>query len=182
MDLSSYTILFVGVAASWIGIPIVGGTVLAAAGVLAGDGNLHLWVVIVVASVASWTGGYVGYLIGIRAGDVLASRPGRWQRQRQRAVSVGERLYRRWGPLAVFLTPTWVSGALRMPRATFLRWNAIAAIASTLITVFGAYAIAGAVLGQLSDSRVLVALGVAVAAVAATGVAIYRRRVRSGIG
>jgi hypothetical protein len=32
----------------------------------------------------------------------------------------------------------WVSGALRMSRNSFLIWNAIAAIASRLVTVFGA--------------------------------------------
>lgn len=176
MDLWSYTILFFGVAASWIGIPIVGGVVLAAAGVLAGDGQLNVWLVILSAAAGAWTGGYVGYILGSRAADVLTRRPGRWQRQRQRVLRAGERFYRRWGPLAVFLTPAWVSGALRMPRNSFLIWNAIAGIVSSLVTVFGAYAIAGAVLGELSGRRGVLALTVAVAASAAAGFVIYRRR------
>lgn len=106
VDLWRYAALLVGVAASWIGIPIVGGAVLATAGVLASDGQLDLWLVLVVAAAGAWTGGYVGYLIGARANDVLMAHPGRWQRQRQRALSIGERVYRRWGPFAVFLTPT----------------------------------------------------------------------------
>ena len=81
-----YVLLYLGVAASWVGIPIVGAGVLAAAGVLASEGELNLWLVIVVATVAAWTGGYVGYLIGIRAGDAVSDRPGRWQRQRRRAM------------------------------------------------------------------------------------------------
>ncbi len=176
VDLWSYSVLFVGVAASWIGIPIVGGAALAAAGVLAGDGQLDVWLVLVVAAAGAWTGGYVGYLIGARAGDSLTARPGRWQRQRQRALSVGERVYRRWGPLAVFFTPTWVSGALRMPRNSFLLWNGFAAIVSSLVTVFGAYALATAVLGQLSVRRGLVIAALAAgAAVAMMGIHVYRR-------
>jgi membrane protein DedA with SNARE-associated domain len=176
MDLWSYTILFAGVAASWIGIPIVGGAVLAAAGVLAGDGQLDVRLVVLVATAAAWSGGYVGYLLGARAGDALRSRPGRWARQRHRALELGRRFYGRWGPLGVFLTPTWVSGALRMRRGSFLIWNAAAAIVSTLVTVFGAYAIASAVLCQLSGWRSLAALALAAAAVTAAGLAIHRRR------
>ena len=174
--------LFVGLAASWIAIPIVGGAVLAAAGVLAGDGQLDVWLVLVVAAAGARTGGYIGYLIGARAGDALNARPGGWQRQRQQALNIGERVYRRWGPIAVFLTPTWVSGALRMPRNSFLIWNGLAAIVSGVVTVFGAYAIAAAVLGQLSVSRALVVATVAAGAVVAiAGIHVYRRA-RSEVG
>jgi hypothetical protein len=37
-----YVILYLAVAASWIGIPIIGAGVLAAAGVLASDGELNI--------------------------------------------------------------------------------------------------------------------------------------------
>jgi len=180
MTLLSYMILFAGVAASWIGIPIVGGAVLATAAVLAGDGQLNLWLVILDAAVAAWAGGYAGYLLGARANEVLLSHPGRWRGQRQRALILGERFYRRWGPLAVFLTPTWVSGALRMPRSSFLIWNAFAAILSSIVAVFGAYAVAGAILDRLSTGPgVLVAAAVVSAALG--GTALYRRRARSAI-
>jgi membrane protein DedA with SNARE-associated domain len=174
VDFESYAILFLGVAASWSGIPIVGGAVLAAAGALVADGRLDVWLVIVVAAAAAWTGGYVGYVLGQRVGDMVAQREGRWQRQRQRAIRVGERFYRRWGPLAVFLTPTWVSGALRMPRNSFLAWNALAAIASNLVAVTGAYAIVG-VLGRLSAGPGLAGLAAVVIATAAVGVVAWRR-------
>jgi membrane protein DedA with SNARE-associated domain len=182
MDVWSYTILFIAVAASWSGIPIVGGAVLAAAAVLSGDGQLNVWLVTLVAAAAAWTGGYVGYLLGARAGAALASRPGRWQRQRREALGAGERFYRRWGPLAVFLTPTWVSGALRMPRNSFLIWNALAAIVSSLVAVFGAYGIARGLLGQLSARPGVAALAAALGAAAVAGVAMYRRRGRPHAG
>lgn len=182
-ELESYLGLFVGVAVSWIGIPIVGGAVLAAAGVLASDGRLDVWLVVLVAAAGAWSGGYIGYLIGVRAGAALITHPGRWQRQRRHAVRLGERFYRRWGPLAVFLTPTWVSGALRMPRNSFLIWNAAAASVSSLVAVFGAYAIASAILGHLSAGRgVLVAAAAVAGAGTVVGIAMYRRQRRSRLG
>ena len=173
---AGYVFLYLGVAASWVGIPIVGAGVLAAAGILASEGELNLWLVIVVATVGAWTGGYVGYLIGIRAGDAVSDSPGRWQRQRRQAMTAGERIYRRWGRLAVFVTPTWVSGALRMPRNTFLVWNALAAIASTCIATLGAYGIGAAVLGRLSARRGTIALAIAALVLAALAAAVLRRR------
>jgi membrane protein DedA with SNARE-associated domain len=178
MDMCSYIVLFVGVAASWIGIPVVGGAALTTAGVLGGDGQLNVWLVIAVATAAAWTGGYAGYLLGDRAREALSTRPGRWHRQRRRALGAGERLFRRWGPLGVFLTPAWVSGALRMPRKSFLIWNGLAAIVSSLVSVFGAYALASALLGQLSP-RSVIALVVAVTAATSAGFAMYRRCARS---
>lgn len=169
MRVLSYVILYVGVALAWIGIPVVGGAVLAAAGALAGEGQMDVRLAVLVAAIAAWTGGYVGYLIGRRAGVALMDRPGRWQRQRRRAMVAGERFYRRWGPLAVFLTPTWVSGALRMPRTSFLLWNAVAAVVSSVVTVGGAYAVASAVLAEISArpaAVVLIAAGLALAAIA----------------
>jgi membrane protein DedA with SNARE-associated domain len=179
--LLSYVILFAGVAASWIGIPIVGGAVLAAAGVLAGQGQLNLWLVILVAAAAAWVGGYLGYLLGARASEVLTNHPGRWQRQRERALLVGERFYRRWGALAVFVTPTWVSGALRMPRSSFLIWNAFAAILSSIVAVFGAYAVASAILDRLSTGPGVLLAAAVLTAVALGTAALHRRRARSAI-
>jgi membrane protein DedA with SNARE-associated domain len=177
-NIGSYAILYIGVAASWVGIPIVGAGVIAGAGVLAGEGQLDIWLVIVVAALASWTGGYGGYLLGLHARETLVGPRGRWQRQRRRAMRVGERIYRRWGPLAVFLTPAWVSGALRMPRNSFLAWNALASILSSLVAVFGAYAIATAVLGKVSTPGGEIMLAIAIAAVALTAVAVLARRHR----
>ena len=80
------------------------------------------------------------------------------------------------GRLAVFATPTWVSGALRMPRNTFLVWNGLAAIASTCIATLGAYGIGTAVLGRLSARRGTIALAIAALVLAALAAAVLRRR------
>lgn len=106
VDLWSYIVLFVGVAASWIGIPIVGGAVLAAPGVLAGDGQLEVWLVLVIAAAGA---------VDRRIRRILDWRP-RWRRSQcpsqplatpaSTDLNIGERVYRRWGPIAVFLSPT----------------------------------------------------------------------------
>jgi membrane protein DedA with SNARE-associated domain len=175
----AYAILYLGVIASWIGIPIVGAGALAAAGVLASEGDLNIWVVVVVATVAAWTGGYVGYWLGLRGASAVARSEGRWQRQRRRTMVAGERLYRRWGRLAVFVTPTWVSRVMRMPRNTFLRWNALAAIVSTAIAALGAYGVGSALLGQLSAKRGTLALAVAAITTMAVAIAVRRHRGRA---
>ncbi len=94
----------------------------------------------------------------------------------------GARIYARWGRVGVFLTPTWVSGALGMPRNTFLVWNGFAAILSTCIAALSAYGIGTALLGQLSERRGLIELLVAAAAVLAAITVVARRRasVREG--
>ena len=174
--LGAYVILYLGVAASWIGVPILGAGVLAAAGVLAGEGELSLWLVIAVASSGAWCGGCVGYVIGARAGGAVSGRAGRWHHERQHAMRAGERFYTRWGRFAVFATPTWVSGALRMPRRTFLLWNAFAAILSTCTATLGAYGIGAAVLGQLSAKRGTIALAIATLTLIAVTVGVIRHR------
>jgi hypothetical protein len=89
----------------------------------------------------------------------------------------GERLFGRC-PLAVLLTSALVLWVLRMPRNSFLA-NALAAVLSSIVAVFGAYAIASAFLGKLSVSRGLTVLLAAGVLAAAVGIARRRRRTTS---
>jgi membrane protein DedA with SNARE-associated domain len=66
-----------------------------------------------------------------------------------------------------------------MPRNAFLIWNALAAVISCLVTVFGAYAVASAVLGHISGNRGLVLAAAVAAAGAAAGTVLHRCRTRS---
>jgi membrane protein DedA with SNARE-associated domain len=173
-----YVALFAAVGASWIGIPIVGAGVLAAAGVLASEGELSIWLVILVASLGAWSGGYVGYRLGRHAGTAIAEVPGPGRHHRRRLMRSGERVYSRWGRLAVFFTPTFVSGALRMPLPTFLRWNAAAAILSTAITALSAYGVGAALLGRLSSRQGVLALVGAAGLIVLAVVLVRRSRSR----
>lgn len=178
-DVTAYTILYLAVAASWVGIPVVGASVLATAGVLASEGDLKIWIVIAVATVAAWTGGYAGYVLGRRAGEAVATRAGRWHRQRRRAMVAGARVYERWGRLAVFVTPTFVSGALQMPRNTFLVWNGCASIVSSVAAALSAYGIGQAILGEVRERANRVTITVAILTLAAIVVFVLAWRARN---
>ena len=126
-----YLLLFLAVAASWIGLPVLGTAALGAAAVAASQGRFNLAGVIVTAIVASEVGGLIGYAIGNRWGRRFLERPGRRQAQWQRMVERGERIYQRWGRVAVFFTPAVVSGTAKMQPRQFAVWNLIDAVGWT---------------------------------------------------
>ena len=109
-----YLLLFLAVAASWAGVPLIGTAALGAAAVAASQERLDLAAVIAVAAIAGEAGGLGGYAIGRRWGRRLLERPGRHQARRKKMVERGEKLYARWGWLAVFFTPAIVSGTAKM--------------------------------------------------------------------
>jgi membrane protein DedA with SNARE-associated domain len=136
-----YAVLFLAVAASWAGVPVIGATALGAAGVAASQGDLNLVAVVVVSTVAGEVGGLIGYAIGDRWGRVLLERPGKHQAGRERMVERGERAYARWGRVAVFLTPAIVSGTAKMRHGQFVVWNLLASLGFSISVAASAYGI-----------------------------------------
>jgi membrane protein DedA with SNARE-associated domain len=138
--LASYGLwaLFLLVAAESSGIPVPGETALIAAAVLASQGVMVLWEVLVVAAVAAIVGDNIGYWIGRKGGRALLLR---WSITRATALRLlppGERFFRRHGPKTVFLarfiaglrvTAAWIAGITHMRWRTFLTWNALGGIA-----------------------------------------------------
>src|SRR6201986_3996926 len=118
-----YLLLFIAVAASWAGVPVVGTAALGAAAVAASQDKLDLATVIVVATIAGEAGGLGGYAGGRRWGRRLLGRPGRHQARREKLMRQGQSLYARWGWLAVFFTPAIVSGTAKMPPYRFAFFN-----------------------------------------------------------
>ena len=138
-----YLVLFLAVAASWAGVPFIGTAALGAAAVAASQRRLGLAAVIVVATVAGEAGGIGGYAIGRRWGRRLLERPGRRRAGREKVEERGERLYARWGWLAVFVTPAIVSGTAKMPPYRFAVWNLLDSLGWTVSVAASAYGIGG---------------------------------------
>jgi membrane protein DedA with SNARE-associated domain len=132
-----YPVLFLLVMAESGGVPVPGETALITGGVLASTGKLHIELVIALAAAGAIVGDNVGYLIGRKGGRWLLERPGRFHRQRLRALVDGERFFERHGPKAVFfgrfllglrVWASWLAGATRMPWGSFVFWNACGGI------------------------------------------------------
>jgi len=136
-----YLLLFLAVAASWAGVPFIGTAALGAAAVAASQRRLDLAAVVVVSVLAGEAGGLCGYAIGRRWGRRLLERPGRHQARREKMEERGERLYARWGWLAVFVTPAIISGTAKMPPYRFAFVNLLDSLAWTVSVAASAYGV-----------------------------------------
>jgi membrane protein DedA with SNARE-associated domain len=175
-----YAVLFLAVAASWAGVPVIGATALGAAGVAASQGDLNLVAVVVVSTVAGEVGGLIGYAIGDRWGRVLLERPGKHQAGRERMVERGERAYARWGRVAVFFTPAIVSGTAKMRHGQFVVWNLLASLGFSISVAASAYGIGRLFSGHYSARDIAsLVVGLLVGAAITILYAQHRRRTRA---
>jgi membrane protein DedA with SNARE-associated domain len=173
-----YLLLFLAVATSWAGVPLIGTATLGVAAVAASQRSLDLAAVIVVSVIAGEAGGLGGYAIGRRWGRRLLERPGRHQARRAKVMERGESLYARWGFLAVFVTPAIVSGTAKMPPYKFAFWNLLDSLGWTVSVAASAYGIGRLATGHHTwhDIAILV-IGLATGAlITVTAVRRHRRR------
>lgn len=120
-----------------MGVPSPGETALVAAAVLASQGHLKIWLVILIGAASAILGDNMGYLLGRRLGrEVLVSR-GPFHEQRARVVEVGDRYFKRHGAKTVFIgrwiawirfATAWLAGINGMPFRTFFPWNAFGGV------------------------------------------------------
>jgi len=173
-----YLLLFLAVGASWAGVPVIGTAALGAAAVAASQDKLDLAAVIVVAVLAGEAGGLAGYAIGRRWGRRLLERPGRHQAGREKILQRGEKLYTRWGWLAVFFTPAVVSGTADMPPYRFVLWNLLDSLGWSVSVAASAYGVGRLATGHHTghDIAILVIGLAAGALVAVVAVRRHRRR------
>jgi membrane protein DedA with SNARE-associated domain len=173
-----YLLLFLAVAASWAGVPFIGTAALGAAAVAASQEKLDLAAVIVVAVLAGEVGGLGGYAIGRRWGRRLLERPGKHQAGREKIMERGEKLYNRWGWLAVFFTPAIVSGTAKMRPYQFALWNLLDSLGWSVSVAASAYGAGRLASGHHSahDIAILVIGLAAGALVAVAAVRRHRRR------
>jgi membrane protein DedA with SNARE-associated domain len=160
---ATFVVLFGGQVLSWAGVPALGAATIATAGVLASQGEVRLWTVLVVGTAGAQAGGLLGWWIGRRLGRAGSDRAGRVASRWRASIASGERFAARMGPLMVFFVPALVSGALGMPLRRFALWNLAAAAAWTIGAGLGAYGVGFAVTGgPVVDSLAALLVGVAV--------------------
>lgn len=148
-----------------MGVPSPGETALVLAAVLASQGRLQIWLVIVIGVASAIAGDNVGYLLGRRLGREVLEAPGPLRQRRIEAIAAGDKFFQRHGPKAVFIArwialvrfaAAWLAGINKMRFRTFFVWNAFGGItwgvtyglvgyflgtaAADVITSFGIYA------------------------------------------
>ena len=165
-------------------MPAIGTAALGAAAVAASQEKLDLTAVIVVAVLAGEAGGLGGYAIGRRWGRRLLEHPGKHRAGREKMVQRGERLYARWGWLAVFFTPAIVSGTAKMPAYRFAFWNLLDSLGWSVAVAASAYGIGRLATGHhTSHDIAILVIGLAAGVlVAVTAVRRHRRRRTQRLG
>jgi membrane protein DedA with SNARE-associated domain len=114
VSLSEYLVLFVLVAIMGAGLPGPGDASLIAAGTLAGEGQLNIWIVLATAMIAWILGSLAGYEIGIRKGRGLLDHPGRLEKSRLKLLAKGDHSFSRHTFVASVTMPAFVSGIFRV--------------------------------------------------------------------
>ena len=158
-----------------LGIPSPGETALILAAVLASQGKLQIWLVIVIASASAIAGDNLGYLLGRKLGRRVLTAPGPMQARRVNVIDAGDRFFAKHGPKAVFIgrwialvrfAVAWLAGIDHMRFRTFFIYNALGGIswataigliayylghsAGSAIEAFGLYGLAAVLLALLS--------------------------------
>jgi len=143
-----YAALFCVVLVENFGIPAPGQTLLIAAAVLASQGKLNLAAVLSVSVLAAFTGGCIGYWIGMKGGRRLILRFGRYLRIGEPELARLETKFARYG-IAFVLSARFfevlrqlngvVAGTTRMPLRYFLPANASGAALWTLVWGYGSW-------------------------------------------
>jgi membrane protein DedA with SNARE-associated domain len=128
VSLSEYIIMFVLVAVMGAGIPGPGDAALIAAGTLAGEGKLNLYVVLAAAMVAWMLGSVIGYEIGVRGGRRMLDHPGRLEKRRRKLLAKGDRAFGRYTFMASVTMPAFVSGIFRVRFLIFILGALVAGV------------------------------------------------------
>jgi membrane protein DedA with SNARE-associated domain len=154
-----------------MGIPSPGETALVLAAVLASQGKLQIWLVILIGVSSAIVGDNLGYALGRRLGrDVLES-AGPFHDFRLELIASGDAFFAKHGAKAVFLArwialvrfaAAWLAGINQMRFRDFFFWNALGGIswgvtyglvgyfagktAANAISTFGLYAFAALLL------------------------------------
>jgi membrane protein DedA with SNARE-associated domain len=171
--------LFAIIAVQAAGVPgPPGKTALIIASLLAAKGRMVLWQVLLVAALAVFVGGLVGYAIGRRGGRPLLER---WwpDGKLARVLAGAEHFFERHGPKSVFVLrflPGFkvaigpAAGVARMPLVPFLLWHLLSAVAFALAFGLLGYFAGAAAVNAVERFGTYAAFGLAALALRHRGV------------
>ncbi len=160
MSVSEYVVLFVLVAIMGAGLPGPGDASLIAAGTMAGEGRLNLWVVLAIAMTAWMAGSVVGYAIGLREGRQLLDRPGRLEKSRRNLLAKGDRAFGRHTFSASVTMPAFVSGIFRVRFGLFMAGALVAGVGWIGVYVGLSYFLGAEIAHRIGQAGTRALLGV----------------------
>ncbi len=169
-----------------MGIPSPGETALVAAAVLASQGKLQIWLVILIGVSSAIVGDNIGYWLGRRYGRSVFMASGPFLHHRVHAIRYGDGFFKRHGAKAVFLgrwialvrfATAWLAGINRMPIKRFFFWNALGGITWGLTFGLVGY-LGGKAAAHVLAQAGLVGLAVMVAMFVGFWISVRRREQR----
>jgi membrane-associated protein len=164
-----------------MGVPSPGETALVLAAVLASQGKLQIWLVILIGVASAIIGDNAGYLLGRRFGREVLSAKGPLHKHRAEAIAAGDRFFERHGPKAVFVArwialvrfaAAWLAGINKMPFRQFFFWNALGGITWGICFGLVGYYGGKAATGVLATAGII---GAVILAALLVGAVIYFR-------
>ncbi|GGE14571.1 DedA family protein [Aureimonas endophytica] len=174
------------------GLPVPGESMLVAAGVLAGQGRIGFWEILLAAWAGGALGDNVGYALGRRYGRGFVYRyAGRFGISKSQVARLEQRFLKRGPPIILFARFIFIlrqlagflAGTARMPYGRFSFYNVLGAGLWPAAYCGGAYLLGAAVEQYLAMGRwVFAAVGLCF--VVALGLTIHRflREIRSEAG
>lgn len=162
MSIAEYTLLFVLVVVMGAGVPGPGEAALIAAGTLAGEGKLHVGIVLATAIVAWMLGSVAGWEIGIHGGRQLLDHPGRLEQRRRNLLAKGDRAFGRHAFIASVTMPAFVSGIFRVRFWLFMLGALLAGTAFIALYVGLSYLLGEEVAKHIGDAGTKALLSVLV--------------------
>lgn len=172
-----------------MGIPSPGETALVLASVLASQGKLQIWLVLLIGIASAIIGDNIGYWLGRRLGREVLTAPGPLQGHRVKAIDAGDRFYDKHGDKAVFfgrwialvrVAAAWLAGINHMRFRDFFFWNALGGITWGLTFGLAGYFGGNAAAHVITQVGVGAAIALGVAAVVLLGLRMRRRRRAEG--
>src|ERR687890_190087 len=137
-----YLLIFFGVMAESMGVPLPGETILISAGIVAQRGSLNLGDAILLGILGAVVGDQIGYWIGREGGRPFILRYGRYVLITPQRLERAEAFFARHGGKAVFMARFFsglrvfgalVAGVSRMHWGTFIFYNALGGVAQDVV-------------------------------------------------